>query len=121
MCRLTLRVATAISPSSQTGSPPPPSPSLLSFWDQKEYADIVCIPRTEVVTRSRFFGPAVTVSRIFVAVIAVLALSGPAFSQPRVFVTAGIFADIKRFSNDGIVNTLDSTTIDGGGRVGIFL
>jgi len=65
--------------------------------------------------------PAVTVNRMFLAVIAVFGLSAPALSQSRVFVTGGIFADVRRFSGDAVVNTLDSTTIAAGGRVGVFL
>jgi hypothetical protein len=52
------------------------------------------------------------------AVLLVLALTGSASAQTRIFVTGDVFADHKRFSGNSTESTLDVTRAGGGGGVG---
>lgn len=47
--------------------------------------------------------------------------SKPALAQSRVFFSGDVFADVKRFSGDSTVSTLDATSVGGGGSVGLLV
>jgi hypothetical protein len=59
--------------------------------------------------------------QLVLAVAALLACTRPAFAQSQVFVGGDMFADIKRFSGDPSIATLDGNAVGGGGRVGLLV
>ncbi len=58
---------------------------------------------------------------VLAVVMILMTLATPALAQTRAFVTADVFADLKRFSGDPSTNVLDGDAAGGGVRVGTFL
>src|SRR5262249_35004558 len=59
--------------------------------------------------------------RGILVLVVTIALTNPARAQSRVFIGGDVFADLKRFSGDPSMPTVDGNAVGGGASVGVLI